>query len=167
MTLYSPQPLRLSTMGLFSSDKKHPAPPDPTGQPPASNPAPAQYEEQSPPGYHQATSSISSSYGAGPSSGSGFGGGVGYTATGYPDEKKQPLPGSAPTPSMPIYACMLLSSSDKLRLLNFPHSVWDAIEQTIHRAWIGIQRKKMVDNSCIEFKLRGNPCEFATPPPRR
>lgn len=60
---------------------------------------------------------------------------------------------------MPIYACMLLSSSDKLRLLNFPHAVWDAIEQTIIRAWIGIQRKKMMDNTCIEFKLRGNPCE--------
>lgn len=149
-------------MGLFSSSKGYASPAPPAGAPAAD-----------PPGYsgHQITGSVS---GQPVASGSGWGyqpgysqSGVGaYTATGYPDEKKegfpadkaQTVPSQQPADVGSLYACMVLGSSDKLRLLNFPTSVWDAVEQVLLRTWIGIQRKRVVDNATIEFKLRGNPC---------
>ncbi|UJR08572.1 hypothetical protein I4U23_012831 [Adineta vaga] len=62
-----------------------------------------------------------------------------------------------PTYSRHQHACIMLSSSDKLRLLRFPSTIIDVLRQAIMNGWSkGIQRERTYENT-YEFKLHGNP----------
>lgn len=71
-----------------------------------------------------------------------------------------PLPLAGPSHA-PLYACILLSRDDRIRLLNFPPHVTDLVRQTLAVAWpVGLQADGPYGPGTHEFKLRGNPCEF-------
>ena len=83
------------------------------------------------------------------------------------DDKISPAE-EAPPPSYPAvqatssyFACVLLSSTDKIRLLNFPESVVAAVETAIQQGWRhGIQEQGLFKGGGYEFKLVGRPCMF-------
>jgi len=59
----------------------------------------------------------------------------------------------------PSFACLLLSSSDKLRTVNFPEHTFSHIEEAIKRVWApGIQSQKYQSPGNYEWKLVGRPC---------
>lgn len=57
------------------------------------------------------------------------------------------------------YACLLLSSQDKLRTVNFPEHAITPIQEGIQRVWqAGIQQQGYKTPQNYEWKLKGNPC---------
>jgi hypothetical protein len=59
----------------------------------------------------------------------------------------------------PSFACLLLSSSDKIRTVNFPEHTLSHIEEAIKRVWApGIQAQKYQAPGNYEWKLTGRPC---------
>jgi len=59
-----------------------------------------------------------------------------------------------------LYACVLLSSSDRLRFLNFPANIPNVVQGILQHAWPpGIQQRFQLEYGGMEFKLKGNPCE--------
>lgn len=69
----------------------------------------------------------------------------------------QPRPGQFGTP----FACLLLSRSDRIRILGFPENVIPAIDESIQRVWVpGIQNKGPSAHQAYEWKLSGRPCEL-------
>jgi hypothetical protein len=62
------------------------------------------------------------------------------------------------------FACLLLSSSDKLRTVNFPEHTFSYIEEAIKRVWApGIQSQKYQAPGNYEWKLVGRPCTHLFP----
>lgn len=62
-----------------------------------------------------------------------------------------------------LYACIMLSSTDRMRLVNFPPHVTEIVRHALSVAWpIGLQIDAPVNMGvrCHEFKLKGNPCEL-------
>lgn len=89
-----------------------------------------------PPSFEQATSSSSSEF------------------------KPLPRPGGSAS-----FACLLLSSQDKIRTVNFPEHAIPPIQEAITRVWAaGIQQQSWTTPQNYEWKLKGNPC--APPLPR-
>ncbi|KAL1413529.1 hypothetical protein Q8F55_001303 [Vanrija albida] len=74
-----------------------------------------------------------------------------------------PPPPAAGSSSPPAFAVMLLSSSDKLRLLNFPEQLSTVVSDIVTRAWpAGIQKQYFLDGHggstrAFEIKMKGNP----------
>ncbi|KAH8930468.1 hypothetical protein BT69DRAFT_1210360 [Atractiella rhizophila] len=63
----------------------------------------------------------------------------------------------APPPYPAVFACVLLSSTDKLRLCGFTKDTINAVNETVKRAWgRGIQRQGLYEGTW-EWKLSGNP----------
>jgi hypothetical protein len=68
---------------------------------------------------------------------------------------------SAQTPT--TFACLLLSSTDKLRTVNFPDHTLSHIEEAIKRVWApGIQSQAYKTPGNYEWKLSGRPCMFCS-----
>lgn len=69
-----------------------------------------------------------------------------------------------PQPMLTGWACMTLSSDDRIRLINFPPSMTDIVRQTIVGAWPkGIDKEKDLAEhgaGVWEFKMKGYPCEL-------
>lgn len=117
------------------------------------NPAPPSQPLAPPPSYNAGGSSSSVNSGA------------------YGSDKKEPFPpppaaespyqtGQAGPSYQAAYGAVLLSSSDKIRLLNFPEHVIGVVGDTITRAWPpGIQTRGRLEYGGFEFKLKGRPCE--------
>ena len=63
---------------------------------------------------------------------------------------------SGPPPAYPaVYACILLSRSDRLRLCGFPESVIGPVNDAVSRVWTaGIQRQGMYEGT-YEWKFKG------------
>lgn len=58
------------------------------------------------------------------------------------------------------FACLLLSRSDRVRIIGFPANVIPAVEEAIARVWVpGISSKGNYDGGGYEWKLSGRPCE--------
>jgi hypothetical protein len=77
-----------------------------------------------------------------------------------PQQKQQQMPPAGPSYSA-AYACVLLSSTDRVRLLNFPPHVPQAVQNVLKVAWPpGIQGTIPLEYGGIEYKLKGNPCEW-------
>jgi hypothetical protein len=74
----------------------------------------------------------------------------------------QPLPqiqAGSSSNQAPSFACLLLSSSDKIRTVNFPENTLSHIEEAIKRVWApGIQAQKYQAPGNYEWKLTGRPC---------
>lgn len=69
----------------------------------------------------------------------------------------QQRPGQFGTP----FACLLLSRSDRIRILGFPDNVIPAIDESIQRVWVpGIQNKGPSAHQAYEWKLSGRPCKL-------
>ncbi|WOO77056.1 uncharacterized protein LOC62_01G000655 [Vanrija pseudolonga] len=74
-----------------------------------------------------------------------------------------PPPAAGPSASPPAFAAMLLSSTDKIRLLNFPEHMSTVLSEIVTRAWPqGIQQQYFLDGHggntrAFEIKCRGNP----------
>ena len=57
------------------------------------------------------------------------------------------------------FACLLLSSQDKIRTVNFPEHSIQPIQEAITRVWqAGIQQQSWTTPQNYEWKLKGNPC---------
>jgi hypothetical protein len=130
-------------MGLFnrhSSDEKRPEGPQNPSYPPAAPPpaypaasAPTVYSDEHKTPYPQHTSFPSSQQ-----SGFGASSSAHYSST---------------------FAALLLSRSDRIRIIGFPGDVIGAIDEAIKRVWApGVQEQKAYDHASWEWKLRGNPC---------
>lgn len=58
-----------------------------------------------------------------------------------------------------IFAALLLSRTDRIRIIGFPPNVTPALNEAIQRAWpVGVQQAGPYDQVSYEWKLRGNPC---------
>lgn len=58
------------------------------------------------------------------------------------------------------FACLMLSQTDRVRILDFSPDVTDVVRWTIRTVWPGgIQKEAPYGRGCVEFKLPGNPCE--------
>ena len=72
-----------------------------------------------------------------------------------PFTKNPPIP---PPPPFCIIACLVLSKSDRLRLMGFPEHVLPELQRTIERGWSrGIQSQGVYEGVCWEYKLGGRP----------
>jgi hypothetical protein len=84
----------------------------------------------------------------------------------YPTAAPVPMepPGSyiAPRGQFGVtFACMLLSRSDRIRLIGFTSDVIAAVEAAIARVWAaGIQNRGEYSGGGYEWKLAGHPCRF-------
>ena len=58
------------------------------------------------------------------------------------------------------FACLLLSRSDRVRLIGFSPDVIPAVDMAIGTAWpVGIQKKGEYEGGGYEWKLSGRPCK--------
>lgn len=58
------------------------------------------------------------------------------------------------------HAAILLSRSDKLRIIGFPFRFVALVDAAVMQEWkAGIQEQKAPDRQSWEWKLNGNPCE--------
>lgn len=58
------------------------------------------------------------------------------------------------------FACLLLSRSDRVRIIGFPNDVVPAVEEAIARVWYpGISSRGPYDGGGYEWKVSGRPCK--------
>lgn len=58
------------------------------------------------------------------------------------------------------FAALLLSRSDRIRIMGFPPAVIGPLDEAIRRVWVlGIQNAGPYDSMSYEWKLSGRPCE--------
>ena len=68
------------------------------------------------------------------------------------------------TPKTSTFACILLSRSDRLRLVDFPQDVIPAVHQAVTRVWApGVQGQGPYEGGW-EWKLSGRPCKYCACP---
>lgn len=89
----------------------------------------------------------------------------------YPTEKQQipqyqqgqagfGAPSSSATGGS-TFAALLLSRSDRIRIIGFPGTIVTPIDTAIKAVWTpGIQKQQAYDQASWEWKLSGNPCKF-------
>jgi hypothetical protein len=65
--------------------------------------------------------------------------------------------GSPPAYSRHQHACLTLNWSDRIRLIQFPAAITDAVRQAILISWNGGLQKEKQYGGAHEFKLGGNP----------
>ncbi|KAI9639662.1 uncharacterized protein MKK02DRAFT_39984 [Dioszegia hungarica] len=135
-------------MGFFhkhssSTDEKHPdGPPDapPLGPPPPAYPPDI---DSKPPLSSQQTYDQplqQQQYHPAPAAQAGFG------------------TGSSSSSQPSTYAALLLSRSDRIRIIGFPGTIVQALDMAIKRSWApGVQQQKAYDQASWEWKLAGNP----------
>lgn len=76
----------------------------------------------------------------------------------YSADYKHPSAGGSFGAPAAVYATVVLSEMDKLRLINFPPGTEHLVKQAIVSAWPNIQREGPTEWGGYEFKLRGCPC---------
>lgn len=101
----------------------------------------------------------------------------GESGHGYPADSKTPIPtpaqsyssapqagfsGSSSQAPGSTYAALLLSRSDRIRIINFPGSIVQPLDAAIKRVWApGVQQQGAYDQASWEWKLSGRPCEHS------
>jgi hypothetical protein len=58
------------------------------------------------------------------------------------------------------FASLLLSRTDRIRIVGFPNDVVGPVNEAVRRVWVaGIQQQGMVETGGWEWKLTGRPCQ--------
>lgn len=75
---------------------------------------------------------------------------------GFLSEKQSPSVPLGPPPAYPaVFACVLLSKRDRLRLCGFPENVIAPVNEAIVRVWqAGVQKQGLYEGT-YEWKLAG------------
>jgi hypothetical protein len=78
------------------------------------------------------------------------------TTMGFLSEKQSPSVPLGPPPAYPaVFACVLLSKRDRLRLCGFPENVIAPVNEAIVRVWqAGVQKQGLYEGT-YEWKLAG------------